>query len=341
MRITDVSSKTIASGWCRVELLTDEGLHGCAPIQPQHSAAAESLARDLLVGQDPRAVSTLWDRLSAAARHHHLAPQSRASLDLACWDLKSQAHDEPLWKTLGGARPNVMAYASLRRLPGGDDAIGELRTMVQAGGFRWACLPLAGNLRDDSAKLMQSRKILASRRGRVELLVDARGMWPGEAIRLLQALEREFDIACVRNVGANGDVLGNARVADSVKAAVCAGGDLGSEADFQPWLHHGAANIIELDLLRLGVTGAQRVAEAAFGFERAVLLRAAPGNLQVHLAAVLPNCMATEAVAMDRQANAIGGDVSFADGRAQAGIRPGLGLHFAEPANSPASEGKK
>jgi len=264
-----------------------------------------------------------------------------ASLDLACWDLKSQAHDEPLWKTLGGARPNVMAYASLRRLPGGDDAIGELRTMVQAGGFRWACLPLAGNLRDDSAKLMQSRKILASRRGRVELLVDARGMWPGEAIRLLQALEREFDIACVRNVGANGDVLGNARVADSVKAAVCAGGDLGSEADFQPWLHHGAANIIELDLLRLGVTGAQRVAEAAFGFERAVLLRAAPGNLQVHLAAVLPNCMATEAVAMDRQANAIGGDVSFADGRAQAGIRPGLGLHFAEPANSPASEGKK
>ena len=337
MRITDVSVTTIATGSCRIDLLTDEGLRGSAPIQSQHTAAAESLARELLLDRDPRAVSALWDRLSAAIRRKHLAPECRASLDLACWDLTAQARNEPLWKTLGGARPNVMAYASLRRLPDpGAESISGFRTMTRAGGFRWGCLPLAGDLQADGERLAQLREVLASRGGRVELLADAGGIWPGEAIRLVQALEQDFDIACVKNVGTGGDVLGSRRVADSIKAAVCAGYDLGTEADFQPWLHHGAANIIELDLLRLGVTGAQRVAEAAFGFERPVLLRSAPGNLQVHLAAVLPNCMAIEAVATPMHADAIGGDVIFADGRAQAGIRPGLGLHFAELADSAA-----
>lgn len=330
MRISNHSVSALTADWCRLDLVTDDGLRGSAPIRSQHAAAAEALSSEQLVGQDPRGVATLWERMSAAARGACWPLAARASLDLACWDLKAQAGGEPLWKALGGARPNAMAYASIRRPAEPDaDILDGLEPTLMAAGFRWACLPLSGDVAADRAQLTRLRSMLASQGGRLELLVDAGGAWPGDAIRLLQTLELDFDIACVKGIGAAGDVLGNRRVADSIRAAVCAGGDLVSETAFQPWLQNRAANVIELDLLRLGVTGAQRVAEAAFGFELPVLLRAAPGNLQTHLAAALPNCMAIEVIATGGDEHGIGSDVEFEDGRARAGNRPGLGLRFA------------
>lgn len=329
MRISNLSVSALTADWCRLDLVTEDGLRGSAPLRPPHAAAAEALSRELLVGQDPRGVATLWERMSAAARRSRWPLGARASLDLACWDLKAQASGEPLWKALGGARPNAMAYASIRQPEEPDaDPLDGLESLLEAAGFRWACLPLSGDVAADRAQLTRLSSILASQGGRQELLVDAGGAWPGDAVRLLRALELDFDIACVKGIGAAGDVLGNRHVADRIAAAVCAGGDLESEAAFQPWLHHRAANVVELDLLRLGVTGAQRVAEAAFGFELPVLLRAAPGNLQTHLAAALPNCMAIEVIAMDGDEHGIGSDVDFEDGRARAGSRPGLGLRF-------------
>jgi L-alanine-DL-glutamate epimerase-like enolase superfamily enzyme len=82
--------------------------------------------------------------------------------------------------------------------------------------------------------------------------------------------------------------------------------------------------VVELDIQHLGLTGSQRAAEAAFGFELPVMLAAAPGNVEVHLAGALPNLMAVEVTAVS--AAGVGSDISFADGRAVAGDRSGLGL---------------
>jgi hypothetical protein len=147
-----------------------------------------------------------------------------------------------------------------------------------------------------------------------------------EVIRLVREIERSIDLAWVRGIAHGGDVLGCRRVADSVCAAVCVGGDLSCERDFLPWLHQRAGNLIELDIHRLGITGALRVAEAAFGFELPVMLTAAPGNIHVQLAAVMPNFMSAEVIDPPPAGAGFSSDISFRDGRGVAGDRAGTGL---------------
>src|SRR5712691_8049256 len=105
----------------------------------------------LLVGQDPRDISRLWDvmyntpRDGYALERGHVLPQlgrrglsisAIAGVDLALWDLLGKSLDAPVWRLLGGRRFERMdAYAS-----GGwaDEArIGEqLLGYVDKGGFR-------------------------------------------------------------------------------------------------------------------------------------------------------------------------------------------------------------
>ena len=315
-----------AAGWCLLELATDAGPVGRALCPTPARDAALGLAQALLRGQDPRAVATLWERLSAHAEGT-AAASARASLDHACWDLKAQANQEPLWKTLGGARPRARAYASLRGAVESDE---QLREWLGAITAKYA--PAGGRLRlsgdpvTDARRLGVMQGLLERRHRPAELAADAGGMWPGEALRLIRRIERSIDLAWVKGVAAGGDFLGCRRVADRVRAAVCVGGDLSCERAFLPWLHHRAGNVIELDVHRLGITGALRVAEAAFGFELPVTLTAAPANIQIQLAAVMPNFLSTEVVDPVALSDPFAGDISFIEGCGVAGDLPGTGL---------------
>ena len=103
-----------ANGGCVVELLTDSGLTGIAIGGDGAQAQIERLVGEMLVGADPRATT----RSLAAddrTRRRHAANEGFASttiavLDVALWDLKAKANDEPLWKTLGGTRPRANAH---------------------------------------------------------------------------------------------------------------------------------------------------------------------------------------------------------------------------------------
>src|SRR4051794_499582 len=100
--------------------------------------------RPLLLGKDPREVRALWERLY---RHSPIYWVGRAgithlalgAIDLALWDLKAKAAEQPLWKLLGGsAAKKVEAYNT----DGGwlnwplDVLIADCRRMVQDEGFR-------------------------------------------------------------------------------------------------------------------------------------------------------------------------------------------------------------
>jgi L-alanine-DL-glutamate epimerase-like enolase superfamily enzyme len=315
-----------AGGWCLLELATDQGLAGRALCPAPARDAALGLANAFLLGEDPRAVSTLWDRLSGQPGGDEVAP-ARASLDHACWDLKARANGEPLWKTLGGSRPRAPVYASLHGVVATDEAVNDWFGRVAAQhSFQGGLLRLCGDPQTDARRLGLLRGILERKGKPVELAADAGDIWPGEAIRNIREIECIVDLAWVKGVAARGDFLGCRRVADRVRAAVCVGGDLSCERDFLPWFHHRAGNLIELDIQRLGITGALRVAEAAFGFELPVTLAAAPGNIQVQLAAVMPNFMSAEVIAPTHERAGFPSDISFRDGRGVAGDRAGTGL---------------
>jgi len=327
--------------FCLVELKTDEGLSGISISPASAQSDIHQLTKDVLNGENPSSVTGLWEAMGSGKQ------QARAALDVALWDLKAKANDEPLWQSLGGLPPRAKAFASWRGDPADLNAMQAwFARLARDHGITGGCVPLGeksewsvgGGAADPIASGLKAlhglREALRSASHQPELMIDAGEHWlPGETIRKVRAFEAEFDITCVRGGVSDGDFLGSKRLIDSIYGAVAAGRNLPDCEAYLPWFQHHAANIIEIDIRNLGITGALQVADAAFGFELPVLLCAAPGNMHAHLATVMPNFMAMEVVDPTTVVEPsvggrmIAGDVTFADGRGYCGNARGNGLN--------------
>ena len=65
----------------------------------------------------------LWKRMIGKhfkGGHDGLINDAIATLDMALWDLKAKANEEPLWKMIGGSKQKVHCYASDLGLPMAD-----------------------------------------------------------------------------------------------------------------------------------------------------------------------------------------------------------------------------
>jgi L-alanine-DL-glutamate epimerase-like enolase superfamily enzyme len=86
---------------------TDEGITGVG-LGPRVEADAIFAAID---GQDPRAVTALYDRMlrqAFKAGHAGVVFGTIGGFDTALWDIKARAAGEPLWRLLGGRDPGSM-----------------------------------------------------------------------------------------------------------------------------------------------------------------------------------------------------------------------------------------
>jgi L-alanine-DL-glutamate epimerase-like enolase superfamily enzyme len=328
---------------CTVELFTDAGHTGIAIGQEASRQAIEKLARDLLVGADPRGVKGLWQRMGQAQSARRRAPrlhEATAALDVALWDLKSKANDEPLWKTLGGARPRARAYASGVDFALSDDELADwYGTMARKFGLRGGKLQVGHEPTTDVRRVGLMRKALMQASPEPELMIDADESWlPKQTIRRTRAMEERFDLTWVAGATRRGDATGSKRVSDAVSAAVCVGAGLATLAEFLPYFQQRSADVIQIDIGAIGITGALQLADAAFGYELPITLAAAPGNIQAHLAGALPYFMSLEVVDPIPPAQLYTSDVRIEQGAAIAGDAPGNGLALsrAAPASKPA-----
>ncbi len=314
---------------CLVELDSDSGLKGIAIAGSWARESVLSLAKDLLLGTDPRAVTSFWQRSGSfldGSAHSALA-HARAVLDVACWDLKAKAQAEPLWKSLGGGRPRANAYLTIRGTGSGTFDAEGLNTTVATTGIRGGKLAVGNDPELDWRNLGLVKRALSGSTHEPQLMIDAGGLWrPKEAIRRIRALERDYDLTWVQGVAEPGDFLGSSLVSNSIRAAVCVGCSFSVLKDFLPYFQHYAANVIEIDMRQFGITGAMQLADAAYGFELPVTLRSAPGNIHAHLAAVMPYFMSMEVLQPGTDHDLISSGVTFQSGWALAGDEPGSGL---------------
>ena len=112
-------NRTSSLSACLVEIETDEGLigHGFTSITEEDVIARiiEGVAGPAIIGDDPMAHEAVWDKL-----YWTLMPRGQtgyaahavAALDVALWDLKGKALQQPVWRLLGGARRRVPVYAT-------------------------------------------------------------------------------------------------------------------------------------------------------------------------------------------------------------------------------------
>lgn len=99
------------AGILRVD--TDEGLTGCAYGRgPRLADIVFRRLKQAFIGADPLLTEDLWHKMWELDRIEEFQVHDLGVIDVACWDIKSQAAKMPVYKLLGGNNVKVPAYAS-------------------------------------------------------------------------------------------------------------------------------------------------------------------------------------------------------------------------------------
>ena len=307
---------------------SDEGITGVSIGSPGARSAVHSL-EPLIVGKDPRGVKGLWKRMLDAVfkgGNEGVASDAISAIDVALWDLKAKANDEPLWKTLGASTRYVRAYASGIDMPLSDEELAGFYEGMAAKGVSAGKLKVGVDRETDLRRIGIMQDALKTSGKTPQLMVDSNEYWsPKQAIRNIRAFEERFELLWCEEPARRWDYRGLRKVSRSVTAAVATGENLSDIKDFMPLIANEAVDVVQIGIGTTGITGLMKVADLAYGFELPVSMMNCPVNFMAPAAAAIPNHMMMEVVD-DRDAGILSIDSTIEDGYIVLGDAPGLGL---------------
>jgi len=318
---------------------TDEGVTGVGI--GSHLEAESVFAA--IEGEDPRAVTALYDRM---LRHTFKAGHAGAmfgtigALDTALWDIKATLAGQPLWRLLGGRERIVPAYASGLDIGLDDEHLASLYHRYAARGLRAAKLKGGLDVEQDRHRLTLVRDVLAEAGGglRPGLMLDANESWTRkQAVRHVAELERTLDLTWVEEPVRRWDAEGLAAVGRGIRASVATGENLTGLEQYRPLLAAGAVDIVQTASV-WGVTHFLRVAALAHAHDLPVSpVGTTPIGL-VHAATAVPNHIVSEMQDLTPPAG-LSLDLWVEDGGYILGDTPGLGIRVDEAAIAAAGSG--
>jgi L-alanine-DL-glutamate epimerase-like enolase superfamily enzyme len=295
----------------------------------------------LLVGEDPRRIGRLWQRMYDAAWRFRGpgrgAMPTIGALDVALWDLYGKVCGEPVWRLLGGVHNRVQAYA---------DGIGynasmtpeEVADLVRKHvdlGFEAVKFHLTDP--DPDAALEKVRLSRAAMGEDRKLMIDVHRMWDGHLAAEMARKFAPYGLFWIEEPVRLDDEVGFLRMVREATDALVAGGESeGTLGGVRRLLVEGGLQVVQSDILvGGGFTGLMRVAALAEAHNAYVAPHGASyPELICHLMAAVPNglmvpaCPHTEPYQIwsrlyDPPFRIEAGEIEMSD-------RPGLGLEFDE-----------
>lgn len=330
-RIGDVNSPggRDTMGQLVVYLDTDEGITGISAAMPGLEKLIERMVDGVLKGKDPRGVRGLWQRMVDVVfkeGNRGAANSTIVALDIALWDLKAKANNEPLWKTLGASTRKVKLYASGLDLPLPDEEMKAFYLRMAKQGISAGKLKIGLDMEEDLRRLDIMKEALETSGKKAELMVDSNEYWsPKQAIRYLRQIEEHYDLTWAEEPARRWDWQGLKKVSDGITAAVASGENLDEIFEYTPLIANRAVDIVQLNVGGAGITNCLQVADMAYGFDLPVSLINNMGNCMGHVAAALPNHINMETLSAGRDA-VVKVDNRIEDGWLILGDSPGLGL---------------
>ena len=330
-------TSALATGrnWLFVKVLMDvPGLVGIGEGSgwPRVIHAAIQDLKAELIGQDPRDVERLWQRMRLAMMGHGdtgvVGAGAITAIDTALWDIKGQVLGTPVWNLLGGkVRDKVRYYAHAR-------TVADAKALVARG---VATVKLGGHARIVE-RVAAMREALGPS---VDLAVDLHGPpWlPAiDAIAVGKALE-PFNILFLEDPVAPEDLEGWGRVRRALPHTPIAGGErFATKWGAHRLIGQGLVDIIQPDTGRAGgITEMKKI--AALAETHFVQFAPHSGSLgpvaefaAVHVMAAIPNALMMERLEPDwpGKAEAISPSLEVVDGHIVVPDRPGLGVELVE-----------
>ncbi|ONI92091.1 racemase [Saccharothrix sp. ALI-22-I] len=287
-------------------------------------------------GEDPRAVTALYDRMlrrTFKAGHAGAVFGTIGALDTALWDIKAQAAGEPLWRLLGGRDRRVPAYASGLDIALDDDELVALYQTYADRGLRAAKIKGGLDIERDRHRLALVRDVLtdAGHGTRPGLMLDVNETWTRkQAVRHVGELERTLDLTWIEEPVRRWDVEGHATVGRGIRASVATGENLTGLEQHRPLIAAGAVDIVQTAAV-WGVTHFLRVSALAHAHDLPVSpIGTTPVGL-LHAATSVPNHLVSELQDL-RPPSGVSVDLHVEDGAFILGDRPGLGIRLDEEA---------
>src|SRR5215210_7154198 len=170
-----------------LQLRTDEGIDGIgitffgAALAATLKSAVDQLGA-LTVGEDPLRPEAVVEKLRGAAKGSGPAgifTLACTAIDIALWDIKGKALNQPVWKLLGGFRDRVPTYASgaLTRDLTLDEVVSAGPKLVDKG-FRQMktqmALPGRTNARIEADRMRRVREAIGPD---IDLMCDINQRW--------------------------------------------------------------------------------------------------------------------------------------------------------------------
>ena len=336
-----------------IRVHTDEGIVGIGEVDsapeavlalvtaPGSHAIANSF-HSLLVGEDPRDVERLWQKMYRGMNYigrRGIALHAQSGIDIALWDIRGKAEGKPISELLGGAiHTKVRAYASML-MPDTTAETAERVAALREAGFTAVKLGW-GPLGKDPAHDVRLAAAAKEAAGDGDILIDAGLGYVADAkvaIGVARELE-QLGIYWLEEPFEPDEYEAYAELADAVDIRVAAGEQDTTVWGFRELIERGHVDVVQPDVTRCGgITELVRI--AAFAREHGVetvphawksgIIKAA----SLHVNAVLPDATFQEYCVADTPINQTLVKERMpldADGFVAVPTGPGLGIELDE-----------
>jgi L-rhamnonate dehydratase len=306
VKITDVEALVLSSGSVDtsradgtqdaflVRVHTDDGLIGVGEgdtspyvartivTMPSSHAIARGL-RDLLIGEDPRRIRPLWDKMFMGSYHYGrdgAAMHAMSAIDMALWDLLGQVSGDSVATLLGGSESDAVEIYASEVMPETPEEVKVIAARVVDEGFHALKLgwgPLGRDIGRDVELAAAAREVLGSER---KLMIDGGMAYSLRSAREFCKRAESLDLFWFEEPFEGDDIRSYARLAGTVSVRVACGEAHSNVAPFRALVDAGV-DILQPDLGRCGgLTVARDIAAMVREYSAS--------------AVVIPHCFSTD-----------------------------------------------
>lgn len=312
-----------------------------AAIEGPFSHTATTGLGHVLVGEDPFRTEYLWQKMYRAniyAGRRGIAIHAMSGIDMALWDIKGKALDQPIWRLLGGGftkslRPYASSLFGATPEETGERArrfVGQGFTAVK---FGWD--PMGQDAKTDVALVREARSGLGPD---ADLMIDAGLVYDAKtAIQRAKAFE-PYDLFWFEEPLMPDDYEGYAKLSAASTLRIAAGEEESERKSFLQLMDVGKIDVVQIDLTRCGgFTEAVKIASLAADRGLPVVNHGFTTYLNVaaaaHFLASVPNTLGLLEFVVEEGTtlrHSISEPIKAVDGRVAVPDAPGLGLEVDE-----------
>jgi len=276
------------------------GTHAHLPSDQLITRCIETCYAPMLIGEDAGDINRLWKKLARNPAlqwvgRAGITTLAHAAIDLALWDLKAKAAQQPLWKLLGGqVRDKVRAYnTDIGWLSIADDKLVEGAQRAVAQGFTGIKIKVGSTVERDLRRLAAVRRAIGPD---VTLAIDGNGKWDLPTCQRFCRAAQDADVFWFEEPLWYDDVKGHAQLARATSIPVALGEQLYTVDAFSEFFAQQAIAWVQPDVTRMaGLTEVLRVCETAHAFRLPVAPHAGDmSQVHVHLSYSHPACEVLE-----------------------------------------------